>query len=126
MLTALGLVTITAVLAVVDPVAATPWRHVYLLPVVAAAIRRGVAAGVVAALGAILLFGPIVLTEIERAGPTRAVLEATVTFVMLLLAGTLTGALAAQARRQRRRYDALLAAQRAVAEPGPLETVLGR
>jgi K+-sensing histidine kinase KdpD len=126
MVAALALATITVAVATVDLTAGTPWRHAYFVPVVVTAIRRGAVAGVVTALGAILLFGPIVLSEIERTGATRAVLEAAVTFVMLLLAGLLTGALASRARRQRRRYEALLAAQRAIAEPRTLESLLGR
>jgi signal transduction histidine kinase len=73
-----------------------------------------------------LLFGPLVLREIERAGVTAGVVEGGVTSALLLLVGPLAGTLAARARRQRRRYEALLAVQRAAAEPAPLATVLGR
>jgi signal transduction histidine kinase len=123
---ALLLVGVTLVLVVLEPLPGTLWRHLYLAPVVIAGVRFGGPAGVVTALAAVLLFGPVVLREIERAGPTRAVLEGLVTFAVLLLAGALTGALAARARRQRGRYEALLAAQRAVAEPAPLAIVLMR
>ncbi len=126
MIVALLVLGVTALVVAVEPLPATPWRHLYLVPVVVAAVRFGVAAGVVTALAAVLLFGPVVLREIERAGATRAVLDGLVTFGVLLLAGALTGALASRARRQRRRYEALLAAQRAAAEPAPLETVLAR
>jgi signal transduction histidine kinase len=85
-----------------------------------------VAGGVLAGLGAVLLSGPFVLREIERAGSTRAVVEGCVSFAMLLAGGALAGSLAARASRQRRRYEALLAAQRAVAEPAPLALVLTR
>src|SRR5581483_798130 len=101
MVAVLALVGLTAVIALLEPAAATPWRHVYFLPVVVTAIRHGTGAGVLAALGAILLFGPVVLRDIERAGATRAVTEGFVTFALLLLAGALVGALASQARRQR-------------------------
>jgi K+-sensing histidine kinase KdpD len=126
MIAVLALAGLTAAIALLEPAAATPWRHVYFLPVVMTAIRHGTGAGVLAALGAILLFGPVVLRDIERAGATRAVTEGFVTFALLLLAGALVGALASQARRQRRRYEALLAAQRAVAEASPLAGALGR
>jgi signal transduction histidine kinase len=117
---------VTGLLALLDAQPGTPWRHLYLLPVVVAGIRWGAAAGVLAALGAVLMFGPIVLREIESAGATLAVVEGLVTFAVLLLAGSLTGTLATGTRRQRRRYEALLAAQRAVAEAAPLATVLAR
>ena len=123
---ALLLVLVTAVLAVLEPLPGTPWRHLYLLPVILAGVRFGVAAGVVAGLGAMLLFGPVVLREIESAGATRAVIDGCVTFAVLLLAGPLTGALAERERRQRRRYEALLAAQRAAADAAPLPLVLAR
>ena len=126
MLVALLLLGVTAGVVVLDPRPATLGRHLYLGPVVVAAVRFGGPAGVAAALAAVLLFGPIVLREVERARVTPAVLDALVTFAVLLLAGALTGALAARARRQRRRYEALLAAQRAAAEPAPLAMVLVR
>jgi hypothetical protein len=72
--TALGpaaiVLVITAALAAANAGPATPWRHVYLVPVVLAGIRFGVAGGLVAALGAVLAFGPFVLREIEGHGPT--------------------------------------------------------
>jgi signal transduction histidine kinase len=123
---ALLLVGVTTLLAVVEPLPGTPWRHLYLVPVVLAGVRGGLPAGVLAGLGAVLLFGPVVLREIETAGMTRAVMEGLVTFAMLLLAGALAGALATRAQRQRRRYEALLAAQRVVAEAAPLDLVLAR
>lgn len=126
MLVALLLLGVTAGVVLLDPRPGTLGRHLYLVPVVVAGVRFGGPAGVAAALAAVLLFGPIVLREIERAGVTPAVLDALVTFAVLLLAGALTGALAARARRQRRRYEALLAVQRAAAEPAPLAMVLVR
>jgi two-component system, OmpR family, sensor histidine kinase KdpD len=125
-LVVLLLVGVTGLIVAVEPLPGTLWRHLYLVAVVTAGVRFGAATGVITALAAVLLFGPIVLREIERAGATGAVLDALVTFAVLLLAGALTGALASRARRQRRRYEALLAAQRAVAEPAPLAIVLAR
>jgi signal transduction histidine kinase len=125
-LVVLLLVGVTGVIVAVEPLPGTLWRHLYLVPVVVAGVRVGGPAGVLTALVSVLLFAPVVLRDIERAGVTPAVLEALVTFVTLLLAGALTGALASRARRQRRRYEALLAAQRAVAEPLPLPSALAR
>jgi two-component system sensor histidine kinase KdpD len=120
------LVGITVLVVAHEPLADTVWRHLYLLPVVVAGTRFGVTGGVTIALAAVLLFGPIVLREIERAGLTRAALDGLITFPVLLLAGGLTGVLSTRARRQRRRYEALLAAQRAAAEPAELPIVLAR
>jgi two-component system, OmpR family, sensor histidine kinase KdpD len=120
------LVVITCVLAAVDPAPGTPWRHLYLVPVVVGGVRSGVAGGGLAALAAVLLFGPVVLRHIETAGVTRAVIDGLVTVALVLLAGPLTGAWAARARRRRQRYEALLAAQRAVAEATSLPTAAAR
>jgi signal transduction histidine kinase len=122
----LQLVFVTAFLAAVDPAPASPWRHLYLPPVVVAALRFGVPGGMLAGLGAVLMFSPIVLRDIERAGATPAAIEATVSSVVLLLAGPLVGALAARAGQQRSRYEALLAAQRIAADTEPLPVLLAR
>lgn len=126
MLVGLLLTGVTVLIVALEPRSGTLWRHLYLAPVVLAGIRFGGPAGVVAALAAVLLFGPVVLREIERSGVTPAVLDGLVTFAVLLLAGALTGALAQRARRQRSRYEALLVAQRTAAEPVPLPIVLLR
>ncbi|HEV8584910.1 MAG TPA: ATP-binding protein [Methylomirabilota bacterium] len=122
---ALGIAA-TLGLAMTDVSPATPWRHLYLLVVVAAGLGFGVAGGLVAALGAGLAFGPFVLREIEGHGATRAAAEGIVTLAMLALAGTLVGSLAARARRQRERYETLRAVQRVLAEPAPLDRLAAR
>ena len=126
MLVAIVLLGVTVGVVAFEPAPETLWRHLYLAPVVIAGVRYGGPAAVVTALASVLLFGPVVLREIERAGATPAVCDALVTFAVLLLAGALTGALAARARRQRCRYDAVLAAQRVAAEPAPLAIVIVR
>jgi signal transduction histidine kinase len=120
------LAAVTALLAALDPVSGTPWRHLYLVPVAVAGVRFGAVAGVLAALGAVLMFAPIVLRDLERAGATQGIVDGVVTLAVLLVAGALTGALAVRGRRQRGRYHALLAAQRVAAEPAPLASVLAR
>src|SRR5712691_1396015 len=100
---ALALGGITLAIALSDAGAASLWRHVYHVPVAAAALRWG-GAGFVAALGAVLLYAPFVLPALERSGPTPAVLEGLLTFAVLLGVGGLSAALAAGARRQRARY----------------------
>jgi signal transduction histidine kinase len=113
-------VATTVGLALGDVSPATPWRHLYLLAVVAAGLVFGVAGGLVAAVGSVLAFGPFVLREIEGHGPTRAAAEGVVTLAVLALAGALVGSLAARARRQRERYETLRAVQQALAEALPL------
>jgi two-component system sensor histidine kinase KdpD len=119
-------VAITAALAAVDASPAAPWRHLYLLPVVLAGLRFGVPGGLLAAVGAALAFGPFILKEIEGHGPTRAAAEGSVTLGVLALAGALVGSLATRARRQRARYETLLAVQRVLAEPSPLGSIATR
>ncbi len=106
--------------------AASPWRHAYLVPVVAAAMAFGPSGGATSALVAVLFYAPIVLPEIERAGLTAAALESVLTVAALVAVGGLAGTLAATARRHRGRYATLLAVQRALVEEAPLEIVLGR
>jgi two-component system, OmpR family, sensor histidine kinase KdpD len=120
------LLGVTVGVVALEPSPQTLWRHLYLVPVVIAGVRYGGPAAVVTALASVLLFGPVVLREIEHAGLTPAVCDALVTFVVLLLAGALTGAVAARARRQRGRYEAVLAAQRVAADPAPLAFVVVR
>jgi len=120
------LIVVTGALAIADVSPSTPWRHLYLAPVVLIAVRFGVAGGLLAALGAALAFGPFVLREIEGHGPTRAAAEGVLTLVVLAVSGAVVGSLAAGARRQRERYETLRAAQRALAEPAPLGRVAAR
>ena len=112
--------------AQVEAGAATLVRHLYFVPVVAAALRFGVVGGGVAATAAVMLQAPRVLAAVERGGLTASAAEHLVTFVGLLLAGTLGGRLAWYAASQRRRSDTLVAIQRALAEDVPLETALER
>jgi two-component system, OmpR family, sensor histidine kinase KdpD len=120
------LIGVTAALAAADVAPATPWRHLYLVPVVLAGLRFGVAGGLIAALVAVLAFGPFVLREIEGHGPTRAAAEGIVTLMVLAVSGAAVGSLAARAQRQRERYDTLRAVQRTLADPAPLDRTARR
>ena len=113
-LIALALGGITLAIALSDAGAASLWRHAYHVPTV------------VAALAAVLLYAPFVLPALERSGPTPAVVEGLLTFAILLGVGVLSAGLAAGARRQRARYDTLLAVQRAVDGDAPLDVALPR
>lgn len=101
-------------------------RHLFLVPVVAAALRFGAVVGGATAAGAVLLQAPTVFAAIERDGLTRQAGEQLVTFLVLLCAGVVLGRLASSARAQRRRSETLLAVQRVLTEEAPLEIALGR
>jgi signal transduction histidine kinase len=121
---ALAGVTVTPFLADAETVALL--RHLYFIPVVAAALLYGVGGGGVTAATAVLMQAPAVFSAIERDGLTRASAEQLVTFLVLLCAGALVGRLASAAKAERRRSEMLLAVQRALAEEAPLEIALGR
>ena len=116
---------ITVCLALSDAGVGSLWRHAYHVPVVLATLRWGMG-GVLAALAALLLYTPFLLPALERQGPSPAVLEALVTLMLLLGVGASSGALAAGVRRERARYDTLVAVQRAVDGEVPLDIALVR
>ena len=122
---ALTLGAITLAIALSDAGAGSLWRHAYHVPVVVASLRWG-GGGVLAALAAMLLYTPFVLPALERGGPSRAVLEGLITLALLLGVGVSSGALAAGVRRQRARYQTLVAVQRAVDGEAPLDVALVR
>jgi two-component system sensor histidine kinase KdpD len=126
LLAATVLIVVTAALTVADVSPSTPWRHLYLAPVVLTALRFGIGGGLLAALGAAVAFGPFVLRGIERHGFTRASVEGALTLVVLVVSGALVGSLAAGARRQRERYETLRAVQRSLADQAPLDRVAAR
>jgi signal transduction histidine kinase len=123
---ATALAAVTVLTARMDVETTSLLRHLYFLPVVAAALRFGVVGGGIAAAAAVLLQAPRVFAAIERGGLTRPAAEHLVTFLALLCAGALVGRLASYAKLQRRRSETLLAVQRALAEDVSLETALGR
>ena len=121
-----ALVGVTLLTVRVDAETASLLHHLYLVPVVAAALRFGLIGGGVTAAGAVLLQAPRVFAAIESDGVTQPALEHLLTFVLLIGAGALIGRLAATARAQRQRFETLLAVQRALTEEAPLEIALQR
>jgi signal transduction histidine kinase len=122
---ALALTAITLAIAHSGADAASLWRHAYHLPVVAAALRYG-SGGVLAAVGAVLLFAPFVLPALEREGATPTVLEGLVTFPLVLGVGVLSATLAGGAHRQRTRHETLATVQRALDGDTPLDLAVAR
>ena len=116
---ALALALITGALALSADGAASLWRHAYHVPVVVAALRYG-GRGVLVALAAVLLYAPFVIPSLERSGPSGEVLEGLVTFAMLLGSGVLSAALAIGVRRQRGRFETLVAVQRSLEGEAPM------
>jgi signal transduction histidine kinase len=122
---ALALALITGALALSDDGAASLWRHAYHVPVVVAALRYG-GRGVLVALAAVLLYAPFAIPSLERSGPSGEVLEGLVTFAMLLGSGVLSAALAIGVRRQRGRFETLVAVQRSLEGEAPMSVALAR
>jgi len=122
---ALALAVITVLLALADDGVTSLWRHAYHVPVIVAALVYG-GPGVLVALAAILLYAPFVIPALERLGPSAQVLEGLVTFAMLLGSGVLSAALAIGVRRQRRRFETLVAVQRSLEGEVPLAVALVR
>ena len=120
-----ALASVTSIVALTGGAGAIA-RYAFLVPIVAGAARFGFGGGLVTAVAAVLLYALFVLPSIERQGFDRAAAEGLVTFVILLLGGTLTGALTTRASRERQRYDAVLAIQRALADEDDLEAALLR
>jgi two-component system sensor histidine kinase KdpD len=121
--------TLAALITVITPVemkTGLPLHHLYLVPVVAAALRFGALGGAITAAVAVLLQAPQVFVAIEREGLTQHAADQLLMFVILLGGGVLVGRLAASARAQRRRYETLLAVQRALSEEATLEISLQR
>lgn len=118
---ALALAGVTVLLGLGGGDPSSALRHLYLIPVVGLALRFGTIGGALAAGGALLLYAPFVLPEIERSGLTPEATEGLVTLAVIAGAGTLGGALTMRARRQRARYETILTVQRLLATEAPLE-----
>jgi signal transduction histidine kinase len=123
---AVGLGLVAAVLAATDSRQPSALRHAYLVPVLAAGLRFGVAGGGLGALAAVLLESPRLFVHVEREGLTPAIVEAGITLASLPALGCLVGGLAQEARRQRGNYGAVLAAQAALAGEDSLAVALVR
>jgi signal transduction histidine kinase len=125
----LGLAAFLAGLSLIvrlDPGPASSLRHLYLAPVLLAALRLGALGGALAALGAVLLEAPRLFAHLEDTGITALVVDDLISDVTLLVLGPLVGSLAAAARRQQARSETLLALQRTLAEEERLPVALER
>jgi signal transduction histidine kinase len=120
------LAAVTALIALDGSDPASPLRHLYAAPVGLGAFAFGLAGAVLAGGGALLLFAPIVLPDVERHGVTIDVVEGLVTMALLLVLGGIVGALRTQARRQAQRWRLLVALQELLAHDDPLELLLRR
>jgi two-component system sensor histidine kinase KdpD len=125
-LVAAALAAITTLIALEEGGAASLFRHAYLVPVLAAALRFGALGGGLAAAAAALLSAPLVLPEIERSGITTEAVEGLTSFGVLGLVGVLSGVLRTRAGRHRRRYETLVSIQRALSDEAALDVSLAR
>src|SRR5262245_40324529 len=105
---------------------ASPFRHLYALPVLGAALASGALGGALAAVAAVLLQAPALFAHLEDAGLTPLAVDDLFSDLTLIVMGPLVGALAGAADRQRSRYETLLAAQRVLAAEAPLPDALAR
>jgi len=120
-----AVVVTTAAVVWQDAGPATPVRHLYLVPVVWAALRFGLGGGLGTAAVAILLAAPFLLGAIETWGLDQNAVEGFVTLGLLPVVGGLAGSLADRARRQLERYETALALQRSLGSGRPLAEGLG-
>ena len=123
---AVCLAAVTVGISLDDGDPASPIRHVYFLPVVLAALAFGLVGAVLAGSGALLLFAPVVLPDVERHGLTIDTVEGLVTIVLLLVVGGIVGALRTQSRRQAQRLVLLVSVQELLAHDDPMEILLRR
>lgn len=107
-----------------DP--ASPLRHLYLVPVVIAALVFGLRGAIVSGAGAVLLFAPIVLPDVERHGLSFATAEALLTMVLLVVVGGIVGALRSQARRQSEGIALLVSVHQLLTRDDPIELLVRR
>ena len=115
---------LAAVMAVSDQGADSVLRHLYLVPTIWVALARGALAGGLVGVLAGLLHAPVVLPAVERLGITSQTLDGLLSLGLPVLAGLLVGHLADGARAPAARLSAVLAIQRRLAEPGPLQGAL--
>jgi signal transduction histidine kinase len=112
--------------AALDPRPESLLRHAYVAPVVMAALRFGAAGGALAALAPLLLETPALFAATEREGLTAAVGEAGLTYLELLVVGPALGAVTAEGRRQRQRYELVRDVQHVLAGSLALDEAVHR
>jgi signal transduction histidine kinase len=122
----LALAGLGALPPVLDLVPPAIGRHVYVLLVLALALRFGLLAGGLAAGVTVVAQAPRWLSQLEASGMTVRVVDELIGCVTLLCVAPLVGALTSAAHRQRRKYETLLAVQHAVADDRPLSDTLDR
>ncbi|MGH7389848.1 MAG: hypothetical protein ACREM3_10385, partial [Candidatus Rokuibacteriota bacterium] len=99
-----GVMAVTAAAAVLQAAApgpASPFRHLWVVPVLAAGVRFGSQGGALAAVAATMVQTPALFVHVEAAGLSAAAVDDLVSCLTLIATGPLVGALAGEARRQR-------------------------
>jgi signal transduction histidine kinase len=121
----LGLALVAAA-GLADPHGASPVRHLYAAPVLAAGLTLGLAGGSLAALAVAMLEAPTLLPALEARGVDGDLVGAIAVVGTTLLLGPLVGAFVDAAATQRRRHGLLVTVQRAVAHDPSLAEALDR
>jgi signal transduction histidine kinase len=118
------LVAVAVAMAATDQGPASVLRHLYLAPTLWAGLARGAAGG--GAIGALagLLHAPVALPAVERQGLTSETLDGLLSLVLPIVAGLLVGRVVDGSRARAARLAAVLAIQRRLAGPEPLEARL--
>lgn len=116
--------TVTGAVMWGDGGAASPVRHLYLVPTLWAGLRFGGLGGGLGGVLAVLLYALFVLPTIESAGLTAESLEGLVSLGHFLFVGSVTGTLAHRARVRVARVRLLLALQERLSAGGDLRLLL--
>jgi signal transduction histidine kinase len=119
-----ALVAVAVTMAATDQGPASVLRHLYLVPTLWAALARGAIGGGSIGTLAGLLHAPVALPAVERDGLTSATLDGLLSLGLPLVAGLLVGRLVDGSRARARRLAAVLAIQRGLDGPGPLDDKL--
>ena len=118
------LAAIALAMAVGDQGPASVLRHLYLVPTLWAGLTRGaVGGGLVGALAG-LLHAPVVLPAVERLGLTSQTLDGLLSLALPSVAGLLVGRLVDGSRARAARLAAVLAIQRRLDGPDPMDDKL--
>jgi len=118
----LGAVAVT--IGVADPEPASVLRHLYLIPTLWAGLARGAIGGGSIGTLAGLLHAPVALPAVEREGLTSQTLDGLLSLGLPMVAGLLVGRLVDGSRARAARLAAVLAIQRRLDGPEPVDDKL--
>jgi len=118
------LIAVALGMAFADQGPASVLRHLYLIPTLWAALARGAIGGGLVGTLAGLLHAPVALPAVERDGLTSQTLDGLLSLALPIVAGLLVGRLVDGSRARAARLAAVLAIQRRLDGPEPLDDKL--